>query len=513
MPFCPNPECPHVKKTGRAAAFVDGLMICTDCGSELMEKEMPIAREKRRALSDFQKRLIYTLGMIAIFRMLTHIPAPGINGEALDRFLIERGGEFHPLDLFGSARITVFALGLMPYISASVAVEILALFLKPLKSWRESGYLGRLKLRQTALITATVLAFALGYWIAKVVVSMNDGSFVYDSGIGYRLFLALTLTTGTFIIIGLANQITKKGLGHGISVIIFTSYAGGLSSHLFKLFNMGHEQLLSRSPFEYLLLAFVISAVLIAIIVIMEKSNKRIGLKYEDGLESYVPLKLTTAGIVPTDWAGYILMLPITVLSFMTIEPIQKIGNFLSPGKFSYSIIYAIVIFFLYFLFTSFFYRPKDMISSLQHKGATLAVPSGKNAEDYIDRVLEIMAFAGGIYLCLLFLLPEILIRLGFPIFVGGIGLIKTAAIVLDLLEESRIRNKSTGLTKIMEYHEVQKAGLFKGILDQRGIPCFLQGYYHRSLLYFFGPYIEISIFIPQDRSAEASELFERYIA
>lgn len=470
-------------------------------------------REKRPTLSDFQKRLIYTLGMLALWRMLAHITPPGINFEALDNFFRERGGDFVMTDLFGLSRITVLALGLMPYISASVTVEILALFLKPLKSWRESGYQGRLKLRRTALLATLLLALIQGYGIAQGLAGMDAGSLVYNLGLSYRILFALTLATGTFITIGIADQITRKGIGHGISVIIFTSFAIGLLPHLFKLFDMTHKHFLSKSPFEYLFLAAGISAILIVMIVFMEKGNKRIGVKYADGMESYIPLKLTTAGIVPTDWAGYILMLPLTVLSFINIESFQKIANFLSPGKFSYSIIYAIVIISLYYLFTLFFYRPKNMISSLQHKGAFLVVPNSKNTEDYINRVLEIMAFMGAIYLCMIFFLPEILIRLGFPIFVGGMGLITTVAVVLDLFEESRIRRTSGSLTKIAEFHEVQKAGLFRGILEQRGIPCLLQGYYHRSLLYFFGPYIEISIFVPRDRSGEASELFERYIA
>jgi hypothetical protein len=123
------------------------------------------------------------------------------------------------------------------------------------------------------------------------------------------------------------------------------------------------------------------------------------------------------------------------------------------------------------------------------------------------------MAFAGSVYLCLLFFLPEIPIRLGFPLYIWGAGLILAVAIVLDLFEEFRLRRKSHGLTKIMEFHDVQKAELFRGILERRGICCLLQGYYHRSLLYFFGPYIEISVLVPQDRSNEASELFDRYFA
>jgi len=513
MPFCPNPECPHVRKHGRAAAFVDGVAICTDCGSQLTEEEMFLEKEKKSGLSDLQKRIFYTLGMLAIFRMLAHIPAPGIYGEALDRFLADRGGAFLWADIFGFQRMTVFALGLMPYITASVAVEIIALFIRPFKSWRKSGYHGRVKLRQTALVLTLVLATAQGYGIAHGLAGMGDGRFVYDSGMGYRLFLVLTLATGTFILIGIAGQITRKGIGHGISIIILASSAAGVLSGLSKLINMNDRHILHESPFEYVFLAAIISALLIAIIVIMERTSKRIGVKYEDGMSSSLSLKLTTAGIVPAEWAGFLIFMPTTIMGFINVGPLQEFARFLSPGTSTYSIIYALVIFFLYILFTSSFYRPKDMLSLLQHKGATLAVPIGKDPESYMDHILEIMAFVGAAYLCLLFFIPEILIRLGFPIFLGGMGLITTVAIVLDVLEEFRIRRNTNGMTKVMEFHEAYEAGLFKGILEQRGIPCILRGYYHRSLLYFFGPYIEISVLVPSDKCAEASELFERYIA
>lgn len=511
MSFCPNPECPHLKRIGRAAEFLEGIVVCSDCGTLLTGKGVFIEKEKGWTISDFQKRLIYTFGMIALWRILTHIGPPGINFEALNAFL-EKSDDV--TDLFGLSRITVIALGLMPYITASVAVEILALFLRPLKSWREGGYQGRLKLRRTALISTLLLGLIQGYGIAQVLANMGvlEG-LSYNSGISFRLFLALTFTTGTFITIWIADRITRNGIGHGISVIILTSSATGLLSHLLRLFNMSHKQFLPKSPFEYLFMAAGISAILIAIIVFMEKSNKKITVKYADGMESYIPLKLSTAGIVPTDWAGTIIMFPITVISFINTESFPEMAEFLSPSQFSYSVIYAIIIFLLYYLFTAFFYKPKNMIESLRRKDAALVVPDIENTEDYIDRVLEIMAFAGAAYLCFIFFLPEVLTGLGFPIFVGGVGLITTVAVVLDLYEESRVRRKSAGLTKIMEFHEVQKAGLFKGILEQRGIPCLLQGYYHRSLLYFFGPYIEISALVPHDRTDEASELLSKYIA
>ena len=514
MPFCPNPECPNVKRLGKPAEYVSGATTCSDCGSELVNNEVAVDTEKRLLIGDFEKRVLYTLGMIALYRMLAHITVPGINFDAL-RSYMDSDNLSLLRDLFGLPRLSVFALGLMPYISASVSIEILAFLIKPLKSWRESGYQGRLKLRQTALIVTILFAFAHGYGIAHIFTGTNTEGVVFDRGLGFRLFITLTLITGTFILIGIADQITRRGIGHGICVLIFAGSAGGLLDHLSKLINLNDRHYLSKSPFEYLFLATGIAALLIAVITFMEKSNKRIRVKYADGMESYIPLKLTTAGIVPIDWVVFIFMLPATICGFTIIKPLQEIAALLSSSSLGlgYFIAYTVVIFLLYFLFTSFFYRPKDMLSSLQRKAGSLTVPKGKDVESYIDHALEIMVFAGATYLSFFFFFPKILTKLGFPIFIGGVFFIETVTIVLDLIEESRTRRKAGSLTKVAEFHEVYKAGLFRGVLEQRGIPCVLQGYYYRSLLYFFGPYIEISVLVPQDKSSEASELFEKYIA
>ena len=504
MSFCPNPECPQFKKTGKSSEFMDGTVVCSDCGGQLSEKELAAERAKK-VEGDLKKRLIFTLGMLALWRVLSHIAPPGVNVETLSSFLGDSVSDTIS-GHFGLSHITVFTLGLIPYITAYVCVEIFALVLKPLKSWRESGYSGRLKLRRTALIATLILALAQGYGIASRLAGMHVGNLLYSNGIGYRLFFALTLTTGTFIAIWIADQITRKGIGHGISVLICSSSVAGIFLETLQ-FTLGRS--FPGSPFEYLFIAALLSGAMVVLITFMEKGARK---KYTDGMESYIPLKLTTAGIIPADWAGYLLSLPFAAIGFMQTESYNGFAKWLSPGELGHSIIYTLLIFFLYYIFTSTFNMPRHIIDSLKLKGGSLEVPVNENAENYIDRVLEVMAFPGAIYLCLLYFLPEILIRFDFPIFLGGVVFIITVAILLDLFAEFSLRKKAGQLIKVGEFQDIQKAGLLKAILEQKGIPCLLQGYYHRSLLYFFGPYIEISVLVPKEKSDEALELVEQYI-
>ncbi|MGZ3595547.1 MAG: putative signal transducing protein, partial [Syntrophales bacterium] len=226
-----------------------------------------------------------------------------------------------------------------------------------------------------------------------------------------------------------------------------------------------------------------------------------------DGVEAFVPLKFTSAGIMPAYWGSLLIGLPISIFGFIDFERVQKTYYFLTI----YFIVYAIVTIFFYYLFTALFYSPKKMAIFLKNKSAVIVSHSGENQETFIDRKLELMIPIAAIYLCLVIYVPKILSRV-FYSSLDGIGLIIAVAIILDLMEELRLRKKGVNLVKIAELHDVPMAGLLKSLLEQKGLPCFLRGYYHRALLYFFGPYIEISVLVPEDKMADAIELVTRYI-
>jgi preprotein translocase subunit SecY len=512
MLFCPNPECPHRKRTGKPAEFVEETTHCADCGSRLTEKVAEKSDAPKFAISDFQKKIFYTLGLVVLWRILALIPAPGIDVEALGQFLTQRGGAVLGIpEMF--FRVSIFALGIMPYISAYIIVEVLALFVKPLKSWREGGYQGRTKLKKTALVATVLVGLMQGYGIAAGIESMNDGRFIHNAGLSFHLILALTLTTGTFITIWIAELITENGIGHGISVLIVTGIAAGFFQQVPSLFSKIDGEIYEHSPFEIFLLVVVLGIALIALVVFAEKSHRRISVKFDDGKEAYMPLKLTTAGVVPASWASSLVLYPALIAGFWDNQVLLKIASALSPGKLAYSFVYAIVMIFLYYLFTALFYKPEKMIVFLKNKNAYISLPSGEESGKYIDRSLETMAFFGSLYLCLLVFMSEVSIRvLGLPIFIGGVGLIESVAIALDLSGESAVRRKSGNIVKVAEFHDVPKAGLCKSLLEGQGIQCHLRGYYYRALFYFFGPYIEISALVPEEKADEAAALIRDYI-
>ena len=517
MAYCLNPECPHKKKTGNPAEFQEGITHCSDCGSllseEVIEKEDTQKTTPRITLTDLHKRILYTIGLVLFWKVLLLIPVPGINLQALGSLLGDEGSNsLLRFFGFGSAleRLSVFALGVMPYLSAYMIVEILSVFIQPLKSWRDEGYQGRIKIKRVAFIATFLLALLQGYGVAQGLEGMLGPvgeKIVRNPGLSFRLISALTLTGGTFLTIWIAELITEKGIGHGISILILVGHGPRIFSNIPQIKFVSYE----HSPLAYFLLFAIIAVALIALIVLMEKSYRKIPVRFSDDVEAYIPLKLTTAGIMPADWGSTLVMLPITVSGFINGSILQKLSEALFHGHIWYYIVYAIIILFLYYLFTSFFYNPKDMVTFLKNKNASILSSSGKNEESYIDRSLESMIPIAALYLRVVLFVPNAIFDLFLNFHLDGIALIVAVAILFDLVEEIRLR-RGSHLVKVAELHDVPMAGLVKSLFEQKGLPCYLRGYYHRALLYFFGPYIEISVLVPEDRVTDAKEVIDNYL-
>jgi preprotein translocase subunit SecY len=510
MPYCLNPDCPYRERVGKPAEFIDGIELCSDCGSPLSEDPPPISEEPAKeafkfVFSDWHKRILFTLGILLIYRILVLIPAPGIDHNALERLFGTWGEKM--FGLFGFSYVTILALGILPYISAYMLVEIFALFAPPLKKWRESDYRGRIKLRRVGLVATFFLALLQGYNIAVGIEGMADGMMVPNSGMGFRLLVSLTLTTGTFLLIWMADLITTKGIGHGISVLIFAGFAPALWTRLPDILQMYHDDRQAAS------LMVAAALALMVLVAVAERTYKKVQVRYDDGSEAYIPLKLTTAGITPIFWASSLIFLPAVLLSSIDNLTLQRISDALVPGEAAYTITYVLIVVFLYFFFTSVFYNSGKMIAVLKAKGASVIVPPGKSSEDYIDRNLVVIAFIGVSYLCVLRFLPDISSKWwNVPVVLGGVGFIKAVAIALDLIEDVRARRNGGNLVKVAEVHDVPTAGLAKSLLEGKGVPCHLRGYYHRALLYFFGPYIEISVLVSEGQASEAREAIEKYV-
>lgn len=521
MAFCPNPDCPHRQKIGRPAEFREGFTHCSDCGSplseEVIESKEVIEKEERREtppkiiLADLHKRILYTIGFVLFYRVLLLIPVPGIDLRFLSDEQFSR-----LLGIFGFGpileRLSIVGLGVMPYLSAYVAVEILLLFIQPLKSWRGEGVQGRKRIKEIAFFATFLLALLQGYGLAQGLEGMIGTvgeKIVRNPGLSFRLISALTMTAGTFLMIWIAELITKKGIGHGISILLLAAYGQNIVSEFPRII-IGHYH---RSPLGYLLMIPVVVIGLVALILFMEKGYTRISVRYEDGVETYIRLKFTSAGITPVIGGEWLIGSLMTILGFtgmMGYEVSQKLSGGLVRGSIWHYVTYAIIIIFLYYLLASFFYDPKKMIAEIRNKHTSIVSPAGEDGGRYVDRSLEAVIPLAAVYLYLFVFVTHVISRLLGLNF--GVTLIITVTIILDLMEELRLRFRGTDLVKVAELHDVPMAGLLKSLFEQKGVPCYLRGYYHRALLYFFSPYIEISVLVPEDRMSDAKEVIETYL-
>ena len=459
-------------------------------------------------LGDFQKRVIITLSLVLLSRILVLIPAPGIDLEVLARVARAPGREldFSTLSLFST-----FALGITPYLSAYMLVEIFSLFIPPLKTWRGEGHTGRTKLKKASLFATFLFALSWGYAMAKGFEGFSQIQIVKTPGLSFRLILSLTLTAGTFFMIWIADLITRRGIGHGVSVLVLVGYGISIFSSLSEIKIISYQ----HSPLFYFLLFFIVAAALVTLIVWIEKSHKKIPVKFKDGLKASLPLKITSAGITPVEWTSLLTMAPLTLYGLVDKSVSQKLILSLLPGNIWYLIAYSIGIIFLYYFFTPFFYPPKKIGAFLKNRQASIVPPPGIKEETYMGKSLRVMIPIGVLYLGLVVFTPHLIFSriFGFSFgYFGGIGLIVTVAILLDLIEEMHMRRKGNNFVKVAELHDVLKAGFLKSILLQKGLPCHLQGYYHRALFYFFGPYIEISVLVPEGQISEAVSVIKKYL-
>ncbi len=507
MPYCPNPECPYRKSLRESAEFVAGTKICSDCGTPLSENDVLGPADKTDRWSkflvfgDFHKRLLWTLALLVLWNFVRHFPLPGTNSEALEL-----------LEGIGGPRISLFALGLMPYITAYILVEIVARLVPRLRHLRTDGP-GRARLRRAALILTLVIGIVQGQAIIWQLGTMA-GVFV-DNGTAFKWLLVLTLVAATFFIIWLADQISAKGCGHGISLIFLSGMLGSIP-HDFEHTLLQYKGALS-SP--QLVMPLLTLAGAIFLIVFMERSARHIPIRYTDGTETSFPLKLTTAGTQPVPWAYGALALsfffiPVNESFDQVTRPMSTwIVTNLHQGTVVYTAASAVLIIILYFPITALFFNPRDMIAYLEERNASL-IPGGNDGKRYIYRVLEGMALVGSLYLVLLPLSIQVIWQLlqteVTP--VNGFELIVAVCITLDLTGELLFRWRSNGLVRVAEFHEPWKAGLLRSLLEKENVPCVIRGYYHRSLLYLFGPYIEMPVFVERSNVNAAREVMRIYL-
>jgi preprotein translocase subunit SecY len=418
--------------------------------------------------TELKKRIWFTLGALIVYRLGTFIPLPGIDAAVLgDIFRQNQGGILGMFDMFAGGalgRMSIFALNIMPYISASIIMQLMSAVSPQLEAIKKEGESGRKKINQyTRYLTVAICALQ-AYGIAAGIegMSSSQGPAVSDPGLFFRLSIVITLVGGTMFLMWLGEQITARGIGNGISLIIMAGIVANLPRALIDTLELGRTGALSTS---FILFMLVMSVVVIAFIVFMERAQRRIliqypkrqrGNKMTGGESSHLPLKLNTAGVIPPIFASSILLMPITVMSFSAgqgPEWMTTVAAYLGRGQPLYLGIYLTLVVFFAFFYTAVVFNPEETADNLKKYGGFVpGIRPGKNTAAYLDKVLTRLTVIGAAYLVIICILPELLIsRFSVPFYFGGTSLLIVVTVTMDTVAQIQshlIAHQYEGLIK-----------------------------------------------------------------
>ncbi len=403
--------------------------------------------------TELKKRIWFTLGALIIYRLGTWIPLPGIDPAILkDIFQQQAGGILGMFDMFAGGafgRMTIFALNIMPYISAAIIMQLLQAIHPHFEALKKEGEVGRKKLNQYTRYGTVFLAALQAYGISVGLEGMtgSQGSAVIDPGMFFRATTVITLVGGTIFLMWLGEQITARGVGNGISLIIFAGIVANLPAALAGTLELGRTGALSALVILFLL-AF--SVAVITFIVFVERAQRRVLVQYPKrqqgnrmfgGESSHIPLKINTAGVIPPIFASSLLLLPITVASFSASSGPEWMGAvtaYLGRGQPGYLLIYAGLIIFFAFFYTSVVFNPTETADNLRRYGGFLpGIRPGRNTAEYLDYVLTRLTVVGAAYLTAISIMPELLIaQYGVPFYFGGTSLLIVVTVTMDTVAQ-----------------------------------------------------------------------------
>ena len=399
-------------------------------------------------IPELRSRVLFTLAMLAVYRIGAHIPTPGINNEELFNFLQQQGGALLGfLDIFSGgalSRLTIFALGIMPYISASIILQLLTVVVPHLSKLAKEGERGRKTIIQYTRYATIGIALIQGFGISLGLEGMQQGAFVLDPGWPFRLMTVITLTAGTAFLMWLGEQITERGVGNGISLIIFAGIVARLPSAVVQTFDLYQ---VGQISLPLLLLLSVVMLGVVGAIVFLESGRRKIAVQYAKrvvgrkvygGQSTHIPLKINTAGVIPPIFASSIIAFPATITGFIQVPWVQSIGAQLAPGSVLYTLLYVGMIIFFCFFYTAVVLNPVDMADNMKKYGGFIpGVRPGQKTADYIYKVLTRVTFAGSIYLAIVCVIPELLIyKLNMPFYFGGTSLLIVIGVGLDTAQQ-----------------------------------------------------------------------------
>ncbi|ABN75497.1 preprotein translocase subunit SecY [Cereibacter sphaeroides] len=399
--------------------------------------------------TDLRQRIFFTIGLLMVYRLGTYIPVPGIDGSALRQFMDSAtagiGGMLNMFTGGAISRMGIFALGIMPYISASIIVQLMASMVPKLEQLKKEGEQGRKKINQYTRYGTVFLATFQAWGIAM---SLEAGDLVTDPGMFFRAACVITLVGGTMFLMWLGEQITARGIGNGISLIIFVGIVAEIPAHLAQFLSQGRSGAISPAVIVGVI-AMVIAV--ITFVVFMERAlrkihiqypRRQVGMKVYDGGSSHLPVKVNPAGVIPAIFASSLLLLPVTISTFsgqQTGPVMSTILAYFGPGQPLYLLFFAgMIVFFAYFYTANVAFKVDDVAENLKNQNGFIpGIRPGKKTEEYLEYVVNRILVLGSAYLAAVCLLPEILRnQLGIPFYFGGTSVLIVVSVTMDTINQ-----------------------------------------------------------------------------
>ena len=423
-------------------------------------------------LPELRRRLIFTFLMLAVYRIGVQIPTPGINGEALAAFFEKNAGTlFGMFNMFSGGALenfSIFALGIMPYISASIIIQLLTVVIPQLEALSKEGESGRRKITQYTRYGTVGLSLIQSLFISAGLEGMSGPggeAIVIVPGWQFKLMTIITLTSGTAFIMWLGEQMTERGIGNGISLIIFAGIVARMPAAIgntIQMVSAGEMNVL------FLVLLLVVMVLVVGIILFFETAQRRIPIQYAKrvvgrrvygGQSSHLPLKINVAGVIPPIFASSIMMFPATIGGLIQIDWIQRVSASLSPGTIFYYLLFVAFIVFFCFFYTAVTFNPVDVAENLKKNGGFIpGIRPGKKTSDFIDKALTRLTVIGAIYVSVICVMPTVLIsKFNVPFYFGGTALLIVVGVAIDTI--SQIESHMV----MRNYEGFMKKGRIKG--------------------------------------------------
>ncbi len=402
--------------------------------------------------NDLRNRIIFTVLVLCVYRFGTYVPLPGIDPQSLQSLMEsnQKGllGMFNIFSGGAISRMAIFALGIMPYISSSIIIQLLTGVSETFKNLKAQGEIGRKKITQYTRYGTVLLATIQGYGVS--VGLENSGTVVSDPGLYFRITTVITLVAGTIFLMWLGEQITQRGIGNGISLIIFSGIVAEIPRALASTFELGRTGALSASTILFIFLLVIFTVVFIVFVeravrkILINYPKRQMGSKVYGGESSHLPLKINTAGVIPAIFASALLLLPMTFSNFgmSDSDTFLNISSLFSQGKPLYMLLYASGIIFFSFFYTSIVFNPKETAENLRkHGGYVPGIRPGDRTAYFIEDILTKLTTLGALYLTLVCLMPEFLIaKFPIPFYLGGTSILIVVVVAMDTVSQIQTR-------------------------------------------------------------------------